>query len=254
MAYVVGMNGFYNGIIDDSTGALLRAGYTDLSEFLQAGQSLRDDVPIPAKVFGDVNNTSYYRWDGEAWVEEENSPMVSINNNWQTSYTDYKKARVALYVAMLTKAAQVGGYANLSLLEKKIASAWFIVGSTERDEVHTFEEQLANGEIFKEQASIARTQRLDAAMVQVYNRIGHDDLNTIIHDMDSAKLMFNYVHLGIEGTEEGDIEGVCDYILSRPGTSFENDGLTTKNFPVVGMSGTAELATLLVDIIKNGNY
>jgi hypothetical protein len=254
MAYVVGMNGLYNGIIDDSTGALLRAGYTDLTEFLQIGQSCREDVPIPAKVYGDPTNSSYFRWDGTDWVEEENSVMISINNNWTTAYADYKSARVAMYAAMVTKATQVGGWSNLSLLEKQLSSSWFIVGVNERNTVHTLQQQIANGRLFKEYATVARKRRLDEAMSQVYNRVSYDDVNTIIYEMDSAKLMYNYVVLGIEGTLEGDIEGLIDYILSRVGTSFENIGLTTKNFTVEGMSGTAEFATLLVDIIKNGNY
>lgn len=57
----------HNGIIEDATGDLLAAGFTDFTNQLAAGQSIRTDVPIPAKVKGSHKNTSFHRWNGAAW-------------------------------------------------------------------------------------------------------------------------------------------------------------------------------------------
>lgn len=52
------------GVIKDSTGDLIRAGY---SEFIaESGETVREDVPEPAYVLGYGNKT--HRWTGSAWV------------------------------------------------------------------------------------------------------------------------------------------------------------------------------------------
>lgn len=58
----------YNGVVDAS-GALLRAGFTDFTNTLEPGQTLRNDVPFPSVVLRDPE-TEYHRWIGGAsgWV------------------------------------------------------------------------------------------------------------------------------------------------------------------------------------------
>lgn len=60
------------GVIDKSTGALLRAGFCDFENdgsFNSADEEAREDVPFPAKTQGDEDFNVYHRWDGTKWVE-----------------------------------------------------------------------------------------------------------------------------------------------------------------------------------------
>lgn len=59
-----------NGVIETSTGDLLRAGFCDfrLDGTLHIGtETHRTDVPFPAKVKGQKYNTDYHNWDGSQW-------------------------------------------------------------------------------------------------------------------------------------------------------------------------------------------
>ncbi len=59
-----------NGVIETASGDLLRAGF---STFVAGeGESLRSDVPQPAKVRGDTDEANMHRWNGSAWVEVTN--------------------------------------------------------------------------------------------------------------------------------------------------------------------------------------
>ena len=61
-----------NGVIETATGDLLRAGYCDFENdgsFNPATETLRIDVPDPAKVRGNIYHATMYRLDGAAWVE-----------------------------------------------------------------------------------------------------------------------------------------------------------------------------------------
>jgi len=60
------------GVIDKSTGALLRAGFCDFAvdgSFDSADEEVREDVPFPSKIQGDDDNSAHHRWDGAKWIE-----------------------------------------------------------------------------------------------------------------------------------------------------------------------------------------
>ena len=60
------------GVIDKSTGALLRAGFCDFENdgsYDSLNEEAREDVPFPSKVQGDDDNSTHHRWDGTKWVE-----------------------------------------------------------------------------------------------------------------------------------------------------------------------------------------
>lgn len=66
-----------NGIIETSSGDLLRAG---VSSFVAgAGESLRADVPFPFKVKGQKGETQMHRWNGVSWVLVAQIPIVDEN-------------------------------------------------------------------------------------------------------------------------------------------------------------------------------
>lgn len=227
---------------------------------------VRDVVDVPETLTGGEN---YYQVETEFQFGEPVGPdkyiyedgqfydltqrvMENIDQNWQTKelYRDYKVARVALFMIMMQK----GGFANLSLAEKRVASKWFIVEKTERSSVHTHEEQVLNGVEYNAQSIKARKQRLTACMVEVYNRLTKDQINEVVATSNFNKIAYNYVELGQEGTQEGNPEGLFDYIGARAGTSWETTGLRVQPYIPVGMADCTELANKLLDILVNGNY
>lgn len=62
----------HNGIIETSTGDLLRAGFVNFTA--GAGETLRTDVPIPAKVRDNEDFDKFHRWNGSTWEEVSNTP------------------------------------------------------------------------------------------------------------------------------------------------------------------------------------
>jgi hypothetical protein len=57
----------YNGVIELSTGDLLRCGYYDFTNNVVT-EALRTDVPFPGKRRGALDETQMHRWDGAAWT------------------------------------------------------------------------------------------------------------------------------------------------------------------------------------------
>jgi len=57
-----------NGVIEITTGDLLRCGLADFSfDFNPAVEVVRPDIPIPAKRRGQPTETYMHRWTGSAW-------------------------------------------------------------------------------------------------------------------------------------------------------------------------------------------
>ena len=62
----------YCGVIENATGDLLKAGYTDFADdHDDATQSVRDDVPYPGRIRNDLREPGgpFDRWSGSEWVE-----------------------------------------------------------------------------------------------------------------------------------------------------------------------------------------
>lgn len=180
--------------------------------------------------------------------------VINIDTDWRVNFTDYKQARAQMFVVMVARIQEVGSFYNLSMIERRIASAWFIVGDAERDSVHSFDEQMINANTYNAHSVESRDARLTAAMMQVYNRLSHDQVNAVVTSMDFGRTSYNYVRRGCEGTVEGNDEGLFDYILGRENTSWALNGLCHQNYTPKGMANCQELADKLIDILKNGNY
>ncbi len=61
-----------NGVIDTSTGDLLRAGFCDWSAdgiFDSGTETYVTNVPCPPYVKGKTDLVNYHQWSGSAWVE-----------------------------------------------------------------------------------------------------------------------------------------------------------------------------------------
>lgn len=197
--------------------------------------------PLVADIFEYVNND---------FVDRTPTTLQNIDSNWRSNFPDYKAARVAMYIAMLT----VGGFENLSLADKEIASRWFIVGRLERNSVHTTEQQIVNGLIYHESSVEARKHRFNACITEVYNRLDDDQIKEVMIAMDFSKTVYAYIDLGQEGTLEGNPEGLFDYIEARSGTSWVTTGLKAQNYVPVGYENCIELSVRLMQILRDGLY
>lgn len=182
--------------------------------------------------------------------EEKTNPFINdfdlINDYWQRDYYDYKQARTDLNLTLIAK----GGFDSLDLNEQIIVSKWFLVTEAQRQTVLTLEEEKKAAKDFLALSRVSRELRFDECIVNVLSYLESADIVTVKQDI---KFLYDaYEHLGIEGTVEGDGEGLFDYIDSRVGTSYEFTGLRNKSFTVNHGYTINQLCDLLLDILKNG--
>lgn len=177
------------------------------------------------------------------------SEIEKLNINWSDSYVDYKKARETLKIMVWTS-----GFNNLTDVEKKIASKWFVIPQNMRNLVHTMSEQVKNGKSFHNNSVEARTKRADAGVSAMYNYLSTFDAFQVVDDVvNTYGLMDKYINYGREGVTEDNLDGIFDYLHSRSGSMYENSGLLNKNITPVGIT-LQQLADTAMDIFKNGNY
>jgi len=174
---------------------------------------------------------------------------------------DYKAGRALIKEKVIAIAgADFADWDSLSQAEKEIASELFIVPKVKRDTVHSLDEQIANGINFHKKSTECRQDRMFIAMSEIYNRVDDnsccceicDDMSEPMSGTGDLKHLFT--EAGREGTEEGDSEGMFDYIEGRVGTVFEGVGFKDKDFTVIGMANMEELSDKLIDIMKHGKY
>jgi len=66
----------YTGVIETSSGDLLRCGFSDFT-INSATEELRTDVPFPGKRKNNSSHSTFHRWTGSAWIEVSNTPALS---------------------------------------------------------------------------------------------------------------------------------------------------------------------------------
>lgn len=144
-------------------------------------------------------------------------------------------------------------WVNLSTTEKTICANYFIPPKIERDEVYTTEQQIMLGLLFHSNSIDARKTRYAYAAMEVYNRLTKVESEEVINDVVSNNLVEKYISNGVEGTLEGDEEGIFDYVESVTGTSYQSSGLATKSYIPDGMSLT-QLIDRIMEILRDGKY
>ena len=161
---------------------------------------------------------------------------------------DYKAIRSKVQVLAATT-----GFTNLSTPEKELTSQWFAVITADRDTIYTTEEQILYGKIFHQSSTACREDRIDRAISEIYNRLATSEIDELIDDV--SDLNRQYIESGREGTDEGDPEGLFDYIEGRATTTYASGGslpgLKHKGWTPIGKTLDA-LVTDILDILKNG--
>lgn len=180
---------------------------------------------------------------------------VSSIENWKTfgrrTNKDYKFIRNEIKLL-----ANSIGWNNLTSSEKRICAKHFIVGKSRLDEIFTIKEQIKRGFLFHGRSTKTRDQRWSHAEIEIFNRLGKNGWRKIFDDINQDNLTSRYINEGLEGTIEGDAEGLFDYLDARSGTSYATDvkGFRNKNLTPRGIADMSALADLILDIVKNGNY
>jgi hypothetical protein len=180
---------------------------------------------------------------------------VSSIKNWSkhggSIHRDYKFVRDHIK-SLFTS---LGGWGGLDAEEKQIVSQNFLSTKTQRDEIYTTEEQVDHGVIFHTKSVKSRQSRANKVIGEIINRMQPTDHSSIINDiMGASQLLDKYINFGREGTVEGDSEGAFDYLESRVGTTYENNGFREYAYTPTGYSDMTDFSTGLMDILKNGNY
>lgn len=140
---------------------------------------------------------------------------------WQIGRLDYKNFRDSLgyYVATI-------GFAQLDLEHQRIASAHFVVVASDRDTVHSIEDQVINGIVYHEQSMACRKIRLARAESEIFNRLERGNVSKIIDEvLDSENIHFKYQNMGREGVVSGDVnQGLFDYLNATANTRYAVGG------------------------------
>lgn len=179
---------------------------------------------------------------------------VSSIFNWHSfgkrTGRDYKfiRERIREFYSQTT-------WEQLTLEEKKICCQYFLVSSSEMNSLFNINEQIEMGKLFHENSQKSREKRLEKITAELMNRLLPSEYNEIIEDIFSTNMLYNkYLLFGREGILEGDPVGIFDYIESRSGTIYENNGFRNKPFNPIGFNNNLEFSVYLMDFIKYGKY
>lgn len=106
------------------------------------------------------------------------------------------------------------------------------------------------GLAYHKQASEARNIRFAYAIQEAHTRLP-DNAKEIPGEVSTQ--IIDFIYFGIEGTQEGDPEGLMDYLYGRAGTTWDAAGLINKPWTPDGITLT-QLVNNLYDILHKGEY
>lgn len=141
------------------------------------------------------------------------------------------------------------GFANLSAQDKYIAARFFACSYADQMTVLDFPSYVAFSADHHGASVDCRVKRLIKAQTHVYTRLSVSDAKTLAITVVGNGLIMLYYMYGVEGTLEGDPEGLFDWIEAREGTTFEATGLAVQQFTPT--NGTLpELVALVIATLK----
>lgn len=108
-----------NGITNDATGNLLRCGFQVFSA--GAGETYRTDVPFPAKVEHDPDETNVTHWTGAIWDEVAQPAEIIYPSRVAIGTTIQRNATTPFEAALWCNT-------TTNQLEQYISSVWAAVG------------------------------------------------------------------------------------------------------------------------------
>lgn len=190
-----------------------------------------------------LNNTGkpYYSFSGT--LDTNIYTDITSNKNWMEigkNYYDFIFCREQV----MTWTA-INGFSALTQQEKVMASTVFAVDKTNRDQVHTEEEQKLNWNEFVLNSQNAREKRWKAAKGYISYYLTPPDSWDIAQTTD--QLSNDYIVYGIKENAVDGIDGLFDWIGN---TSSYSGGTGFNGKPYY----SDEYRDNLLDILKYGNY
>ena len=134
-----------------------------------------------------------------------------------------------------------------------IAARWFVVDQDKRSEIYSLDEQVSLGMAFHNNSVKARESRFKVASTEIYNRFTRQQQVSIVGVVESNALPKLYVQYGIEGTLEGDVPGLFDYLEARDNTPYSGIGLAAQPFQPQGAT-MAQVVDSVMSILASGLY
>lgn len=174
---------------------------------------------------------------------------------------DYKMARKEIKNLFFAEAGMsLENWETISQKHKEIASKYFLVPKSYRDQIFSTQEQCELGEKFHRRAVICRENRVVRVLTILRCKLTVNDANDVIDDLNeiydkvdgrkfSRNLLRTYIDLGREGTTSGDHTGIYDYIEGTGG--FIDNGLADKGFIPVENTIT-EIIDEVMSVFRNG--
>lgn len=186
----------------------------------------------------------------DAFIKLEDDAVVPVDYtldntilNWdeygESLCSDFLQLRTCIYGAYTSTT-----FANLTLEEKEIISKYFLAEKTDRDTVHTEQQQLSYWKNFVVNSVEARATRWNVAKLYVSYVL--PPANSIDIGLSAEVLSNEYQVYGIEDFATDGVDGLFDYL---EGTS----AYTTNGFPSKSY-WTQEIQDAIMNILKDGNY
>lgn len=175
---------------------------------------------------------------------------IYLNRNDTTLYKDFRRAR-----KLIQNEYNTIGFSSLTEMEQKICARLFVANKAERDTVYSPPEQQEHSVDFHTNSGEARQSRYNTVFIFLYNNLPITESLQLVADPNIAPLLDAYLFKGLEGTlEDYGRLGIFDFILSRVGTIFENNGLL--EYPLNPLNGLtmAHIQGTCKSIIIDGVY
>ena len=238
-------------------------------DFKYIRQKIRGLYLNTSTVSGVNTGTKTFKITGDLTADIKEGDEIKIvgstgNNAFYTVSADstYSSPDTSVVVTETIPDATVDGdmthsqFSTLSTGEKLICNNYFISNLKERTTLYSLEQQVGLGQLFNRDAMDSRSLRISKAISEVKNRLTATQAQNIVQDVadGAVPILTDYVTFGIEGTLEGDHEGMFDYLEGRAGTTWASTGFDSYGYVPTGYADMAALAVDLMKILKDGEY
>lgn len=167
---------------------------------------------------------------------------ITSNYNWMkvgSSYYDYLFCRNQ--ISLLTNSLV---WTGLTLEDKVIASKYFVVDKTKRDEVSSEEEQINNWANLVTFSQKSRYDRWEAAKTYISYKL--PPVNSSDLGKSTSQLCNDYINYNIITLIKDGISGLFDYLKGEG--DYTINGYPSKSY------WTQQDQDKIMDILENGNY
>lgn len=175
-------------------------------------------------------------------IDDESYYDITSNKNWMmigSNYYDYNfvRSQISLYT-------NSNEWSGLTQDEKIIASKYFVVDKSKRDEVLTEDEQVDSWGIIIRLSQKSRYERWEEA--KTYISYNLDTVNSSDLGKSTSLLCNDYINYNIITLVKDGVSGLFDYLKGEG--EYVGSGYPSKSY------WTQVDQDKIMDILENGNY